>query len=264
MEAANLDLILITVVLLLGLGVSFFSGLLGIGGGIIMTPLLLYVPSLLGLGHLGMREVAGLTMVQGFVGALSGLVKHRDYGFVNRDLVLNMGVAIGLSSLFGAVLSKYVGQDTLLAIFALLALIAAGLMLVSREEGEDGATGIEFNRPLAISISIAVGFLGGLVGQGGAFILIPLMLFVLKLPTRITIGSSLGIVLFSAAAGFVGKLGTGQIILPLALALVVGAVPGAQLGSYVSKRVSTRALRGVLAALIGLTAVNMWWGLLVH
>lgn len=165
---------------------------------------------------------------------------------------------------FGAVLSKYVGQDTLIAIFALLALVAAGLMLLPKDEGDDKSIGIELNRLLAILVSVAVGFLGGRVGQGGAFILIPLMLYVLKLPTRITIGSSLGIVLFSAAAGLIAKLGTGQIVLPLALALAVGAVPGARLGGYVSKRVSTRTLRGVLAALIGLTAANMWWGLLVR
>lgn len=253
-------------VFLLGVSVSFFSGLLGIGGGIIMTPLLLYLPSVLGMADLGMREVAGLTMVQGLVGALSGSLRHRSYGFVHNRLVLTMGTAIALSSLAGAVLSKYVSQEALLAVFALLALVAAALMLVPKNgDGEEVILSeVDFDRPLAAAVAVAVGFLGGLVGQGGAFILIPLMLYVLKLPTRITIGSSLGIVLFSAAAGFVGKLSTGQIDIPLALALTAGAIPGAQFGGYVSKKVSTKALRGALAVLIGLTAINMWYGLLVR
>ena len=231
-----------------------------------MTPLLLYLPTLLGIGDLGMREVAGLTMVQGLVGALSGVFRHRSYGFVNNSLVLTMGTSIALSSLAGAVISKYVSPQALLAVFALLALVAAILMLIPRRGDGDEISSdeVDFNRPLAVLVSVSVGFLGGLVGQGGAFILIPLMLYVLKLPTRVTIGSSLGVVLFSAAAGFVGKLGTGQVDLVLALALVAGAIPGAQLGGYVSKRASTKALRGILAALIGLSAINIWYGLLVR
>lgn len=253
-------------VCLLGLAVSFLSGLLGIGGGVVMTPLLLYLPSLLGIGHLGIREVAGLTMVQGFVGALSGLLRHRSYGFVHKGLVLYMGSTIALSSLAGAVISKYASQQLLLAVFGLLALVGAGLMLLPKNEAGEklGPAEISFNRPVAVLMATSVGFLGGLVGQGGAFILIPLMLYVLRLPTRITIGSSLGIVFFSALAGLIGKAGTGQVDSLLAVSLALGAIPGAQLGGYVSKTVSTKALRGILAALVALTALNIWYALLAR
>ncbi len=252
------------VVFCLTLGVSVVSGLLGIGGGIVLTPLLLYLPPALGFSPLDMKEVAGLTMVQGLFGAASGVLRHSRYGFVNRTIVRYMGSTIALSSLLGAVVSHFVEAHTLQAIFAGLAVIAAGLMFIPRRENDEQANGKElhFNRPLAIAVAATVGGLGGMVGQGGAFILVPLMLYVLRLPTRITLGSSLGIVLFSALAGFTGKVGTGQIDLFLAAFLVAGAVPGAQLGGYLSKRVSAVRLRKVLAILIVLTAVKMWYELL--
>lgn len=247
-------------VLVLGLGVSVASGLLGIGGGIVLAPLLLYLPPALGLGVLTIQAVTGLTMVQGLFGATSGIVQHSRHGFVSWRLVAYMGPAIALSALFGAALSQFVHAEVLLAAFATLALVAAGLMLLpargDKDSGEPGE--VQFSRPLAVAVAVGVGFVGGLVGQGGAFILIPLLLAVLRLPTRVALGSSLGIVFCSALAGLVGKLGTGQVDLPLALVLVVGAIPGAQLGGLVSGRVRPDHLRQLLAVLIALAAMRMW------
>ncbi len=250
---------MIPVVAIFGLVVSFLSGLLGIGGGIIMAPLLLYGPPLLGIGQLDMKTVAGLTIVQGLLASVSGVISHRRSGNVSRQLVICMGTAIILGSLSGAIFSQFVDAHVLLGIFAGLAALAAALMLLPKRDQEDSAEGrVVFRRPLAIVISLSVGFLGGMVGQAGAFILVPLMLYVLKLPTRITIGSSLGIVLCSSFAGFLGKLTTGQIPLSLALALALGAVVGAQAGGLVSKRMTPRVLRTSLALVIAVAALRMW------
>jgi uncharacterized membrane protein YfcA len=89
------------------------------------------------------------------------------------------------------------------------------------------------------------------------------MLYVLKIPTRITIGSSLGIVFLSALSGSVGKLATGQIEFAMALYCVSGALVGAQLGGHLSEKTKRRWLRRALAALIALTALRMVWDLLM-
>ena len=250
---------LVLVVALVGLCVSFLSGLLGIGGGIILAPALLYLPPLLGVGELDMRAVAGLTITQGLAACLFAGLRHRQYKFVSRPLVALMGPTILVASLAGSILSKYVDNKVLLIVFAGLALVAAALMLIPRRDEDEGAIADEvvFSRPRAVGIALGIGSLGGLVGQGGSFILIPLMLYVLRLPTRVVIGSNLGIVFFAALAGFVGKASTGQVLPVPAIALVLGAIPGSQFGSYMSKRTKPEKLRFALAVVIALAAVRM-------
>src|SRR2546428_13682009 len=79
------------VVALSGLIASFLSGLLGIGGGIVLTPLLLYAPQLLGAGALPVKIVTGLTVVQAISGSVLGAQRHRAYGNVSNRLRLTLG-----------------------------------------------------------------------------------------------------------------------------------------------------------------------------
>jgi uncharacterized membrane protein YfcA len=254
---------LATTLLTLGLIGGFFSGWLGIGGGILMAPLLLYVPPAIGAGALDMKTVAGLTMVQSLFATGSGVLVHRKLKFVSRRLVLWMGAGITAASLAGALLSKFLTADSLLGIFAALALAAAAMMLIPYEEAESEplASEVTFNQALALTLALAVGLVGGLVGQSGAFIIIPLMLYILKIPTRTAIGSSLGIVFLAALAGSIGKMITGQVDYALAFFCVTGALAGAQAGGRVSARMPRRRLRQALAVLIAITALRMAWDL---
>ena len=93
---------------------------------------------------------------------------------------------------------------------------------------------------------------------------VPLLIVVVGVPIRVTIGSSLAITAMSAVAGFAGKLITGQIPWGLALLVAFGALPGAQLGALVSRRLSGAWLRRVLMAIVLLTAIRVWWDLLLR
>jgi len=248
-----------SLVLLLGFAVSLLSGFLGIGGGIVMAPALLYLPPLLGVGLLDMRQVTGLTITQGLFACLSGALRHDRYRQVNRRLVRWMGGSLFLSALAGSILSKWIANEALMMIFAGLALVAAVLMCFPtqvREEVQDAETCV-FDLRLALGIALVVGVLGGMVGQGGSFILVPLMLYALRLPVRVAIGSNLALVFFSCLAGFAGKLATGQIPFLLAACLVAGALPGAQVGSILSQRTRPNWLRIGLAVVVGLSALGI-------
>lgn len=249
---------LLLLIVALGLVTGLVSGLLGIGGGILMAPLLLYVPPLLGFELLEMRTVAGLTIVQGLAASVSGAIGHRRYR--SNRLATYMGVSIFIAALIGGASAKLVPNEVLMAIFGSLAGIAALLMLrpVRLESEQPVVADLVFSRRRAVASAVFVGLLGGMVGQGGAFILIPLMTAFIHVPTRIALGSNLMIVLLSTIAAFIGKAVTGQIEWLLALALALAVVPATQLGSRWSHGVPVAKLRRWLTVIIALAAVRIW------
>lgn len=243
----------------LGLFAGFISGMLGIGGGIVMAPLLLYVPSWFGFAPLPMKVVAGLTIVQGLVACLSGALTHKKFHFVSNRLTEWMGITIFVTALAGGAAAGYASNFLLLTVFVLLALLAAVLIFVPTKEDSEtpNVSTFSFSRLRAVVAAGSVGFLGGLVGQGGSFILIPLMTSFMQVPTRIAIGSNLAIVFLSSLAAFMGKAFTGQIVWYLALPIIVTVIPAAHLGSLVSRRVPIARLRMILAFCIALAAIRI-------
>lgn len=253
--------------LLAGLGVltGFLSGLLGIGGGIVMAPLLLYAPPLFDLEALDMRTVAGLTIVQGFAACVSGALTHHQFHFVSGSLVRTMGTSIFVAAAAGGAAAGFVSNRLLLTVFGFLATIAAILVLMPTRPDEErpDVHELRFNRFRALGSAAGVGALGGLVGQGGSFVLIPLMTWFVRIPTRIAIGSNLAIVLLSTTAALLGKAVTGQIDWLLAAPLVLAVVPAAHLGGRLSRRVPVTRLRTVLAVVIAVAALRIWISILL-
>lgn len=247
----------------LGLITGFLSGLLGIGGGIIMAPLLLYVPPLLGFEALPMKVVAGLTIVQGLVASLAGGWTHRQFKFVSNQLSVYMGVSIFVAALIGGAAARFISNQVLLFIFAFLAFVAAILIIVPVQHDSErpDVDLLHFSRFRAVITASFVGLFGGMVGQGGSFILIPLMTSFVRIPTRIAIGSNLGIVLISCVAGFIGKAITGQIEWLLTIPVVLTVIPAATLGAYISNRTKIIILRQILAVVIALAAIRIWLSL---
>ncbi len=256
---------LFVILFALGLFGGFLSGLLGIGGGIIMVPLLLYVPPSLHVGTLSMKTVAGITSVQSFFGALSGSLAHKKQRFVSPSLALAMGGAMGAGSLSGSVSSKYIASDTILLVFAFMAFAAVLLMFLPKPEGgtDVHVEELTFNRKAAVITGLLIGFFAGIIGQGGAFLFIPAMLYLLRIPTRITIGTALVIGMISSVAVLIGRIGTHQIPYRMAGVLVAGVLIGAQAGAKASHRTPKKILRGILAVIITATAVKIWYELLL-
>lgn len=253
---------LLFLAVLLGLSVlgAFVSGLVGVGGAIVMLPLLLYGPPLLGVGRLDVKTVAAVTMVQVFVAAASGVLAHRRARGVNPRLALVGGAAMAAGSFAGAIASKHVADYWLLVTFAAMVSAAAAMMIVPTPPPEIAQPAVEkiYSAPRTALVSGTVGIAAGFVGAGGAFLLVPLLLVVVGVPIRVTIGSSLAITAMAATAGVVGKFVTGQVPLAPALIVALGAMPGAQLGAAVSRRMSGPALKRALFAIIVLTGVRVW------
>ena len=250
---------LLATLVVLGAGGAFVAGLTGVGGAIIMVPLLLYIPPWLGTGRLDVHEVTAITMVQVFAAAASGIAGHMREGFVDKDLVLNLGAGMMIGSLVGAVTSHWMPPAALQAIFASMA-AAGALMMLSLGGRTPNALSASPGRRRMVGfiLALGVGLLAGAVGAGGGFLLIPLILYVLRVPPRIAVGSSLAIALAGATMGLAGKLATGQVPAWPALALVAGALPAAQLGAAVSRRMRADHVRMILAFIIAAVAIKMW------
>jgi uncharacterized membrane protein YfcA len=168
------------------------------------------------------------------------------------------------ASLVGALASPYLSERSLLVVFALMATLAAVLMFKPLPAAREAvlAAELDVDRVRAMLVSGAVGIVAGLVGAGGAFLLLPLLIFVVSVPIRVAIGSSLGIVALASLTGVIGKAVTGQIRWVPALAVAGAALVGAQAGSAASRRLSGAQLKHVLAVVVIVSAVRAWWDLL--
>lgn len=262
-----MDILLFAVMFVLGLVGSFFSGLLGIGGAIINYPLLLFVPAALGVAHFSGQEVSSISMFQVLFASLSGVLAFRrrttQGGGIHKGLVLYMGGSTLVGSLLGGLVSGYLASEVINLVYGILAAVAVVLMLIpNRGVPESKAEPLSFNRLIAMAAALIIGLASGVVGAGGAFMLIPVMLTILNIPPRTAIASSLAIVLFSAIGGVVGKVATMPLPLGPVLYTILGSLAGAPLGARIGAKISVKYLRYGLVAIIAFTAVKIWWSLL--
>lgn len=252
-----MDLTFILVLFLIGFIGSFISGMVGIGGSIIKYPMLLYIPPLLGLTAFTAHEVAGISAIQVFFATISGVLAYRKSGYIHLKLLLYMGVSILIGSFIGGFGSSFLSENVINLIYGILATIAAIMMFVPKKEPQNGDE-IVFNRTLAVSLALIVGLSAGIVGAAGAFILVPIMLVVLKIPMRVTIATSLGITFISSIGATIGKVATGQVLYGPAIVMIVASIIASPLGAKASQKMNTKALQWILALLILATAIKIW------
>ncbi|MBI2325696.1 MAG: sulfite exporter TauE/SafE family protein [Chloroflexi bacterium] len=238
---------------------SFLSGLLGVGGGIVLTPYLLYAPPLVGSAALPVKIVTGLTIVQAISGSVIGSFRHHRYGNVSLRLVRVMGPTGAAASLAGAFLSAYAPDRLLVGIFAVFALVAAVALLLPQRGPAQPVDDLHLNVPVAIAISVVIGFFGGMVGIAAIAFIIAALIYVLRVPTRVAIGSSLAIGMFAAFAALIGKAATAQVDPPLALIVLGAALVSSPIGAAVSQRTRPGLLLQLLAVVVFLSGIRMAW-----
>lgn len=254
-----MDLTFVVVIFLIGFVGSYISGMLGIGGSIIKYPMLLYIPSLFGLAAFSAHEVSGISAVQVFFATIGGVWAYRKGGYLNKSLIIYMGGAILLGSFIGSFGSRLMSESGINLVYGILAVIAAVMMFIPKKNIDDiPFDQVTFNKWIAASLAFIVGIGSGIVGAAGAFLLVPIMLVVLKIPTRMTIASSLAITFISSIGATIGKLSTGQVDYYPAAIMIVASLIAAPLGAMAGKKINTKILQVILAILIAITAIKIW------
>lgn len=197
-------------ILLLFIGAigAFVSGLVGIGGAIIIFPMLLFIPPFFGIDTIAPHLASGLTAAQVFFSTLSGSISQRSNPDARRQLIVPMGIGILLGSIGGAYSASLFDESIINIVYTGLAILAVILMFVKVRPEQ---TTTQFNPVLLFVTAALIGFLSGIVGAGGAFIIVPVLLALFRAPFRSVVASSIIIAFISSIGTFLIKAVTGDV-----------------------------------------------------
>ncbi|MBM3491031.1 MAG: sulfite exporter TauE/SafE family protein [Alphaproteobacteria bacterium] len=279
----SLDVFLL---LAIGGGVGFLSGMFGVGGGFLLTPLLLFC-------GVSPAVAVGTAAPQIVASSVSGALAHWRRGNVDvpMGIVLLLGGMLGSST--GTLLFAYlrrIGQIdvTIILTYVVFLSIIGSLMLAEslralRREASSASRGklhqhnwlhglpfkfrfrkskLYISALLPVGIGFFIGVLAAIMGVGGGFIMVPAMIYLLGMPTITVIGTSLLQIIFVMMnLTFMQAWQNQTVDIVLAFVLTVGGVLGAQFGSRIGTRLRGEQLRGLLALLVLGMAVKLAYDL---
>lgn len=269
----------------LGALTGILSGLFGVGGGFLTTPLLIFygIPPTV-------AAASASTQVTG--ASVTGVLAHGGRGGVDYRMGMVMVAGGIVGSGFGALLFRFlrsIGQiDVVISALYVILLGTIG-MLMAREAvqtlrgtGSSQAarrrhhpiiaslpmrwrfyrSGLYISPIAPLVVGVAVGVLTMLMGVGGGFILVPAMLYILGMSANVVVGTSLYNILFvTMATTLMHSLTTKAVDIVLVFLLLLGSVTGAQIGSQIAVKAKPEILRLILAAIVLLVAFRMFLGL---
>lgn len=242
--------------LLLAALIGISLGIMGAGGSVLTVPIFVYV-----LGF-GAKEAIASSLVVVGVTSLLGALEHRHEGHVRLRVALVFGAFAMVGAYGGAQLAGFFSDAAQLILFAAVMLVAAVFMLRDEEPGEGGenadAPGSYAVRRMVIRLAapgMAVGVVTGLVGVGGGFLIVPVLVLLADVPMKATVGTSLLVIAMNSAAGFAGYLGTVDLQWALLAAFTALAVGGSLAGTYLARFFSGVALKRGFAVFLVLMAV---------
>lgn len=225
-----------------GLASGLFSGGLGQGGAAIATPLL----RLLGLDpHLALGTPVPMILP----GAITGAFTYWRAGMVDRAAVLWIAPTFAAAAYGGALLTRRIDGSLLMLGCAAVLLFLAVRLLPGRSAPVDRYAGTRHRRALP-ALGASIGFLAGLLGVGGGFLMVPAFIHWFKMPTKTALGTSLAVIALTVAVNAAGQHQAGNIDWAVAALLTLGVVPGARLGALLSIRARERPLRMVMAVVL--------------
>ena len=263
-------------ILLLSAIVGVLSGLFGVGGGFLMTPFLIFlgVPPAYAVANEANNILAT---------SVSGSTTH----YLKNTLDYKLGLMIVIGGAVGTTLGIYtftyfkgIGKiDTVISLAYMYILAIIGTLMLVESLGEiDKAKrnllvkkklhvhywihGLPFRMRFPksklyesaftpIIIGLLVGFIAAIMGIGGAFILVPAMIYIIKMPTKLVPGTSLFVTIFvSVIVTFLHSFNYGSIDLLLVFMLVVGSIVGVQIGQKLGEKIDSSGLKALLAILL--------------
>lgn len=264
-----LSLFLILMLLLFGAFAGFLAGLLGIGGGVILVPLFLWLFPLAQFSpDIIVHTAFGTSLAIIIPTALSSTYGHRKHGNVDWTQVVPLAVGGVLGALIGSSLAAIMSGPTLKVCFGAMQIIIGLKLLFYHPRLPPEYE----NRPglhALASVGLAGGAFSSFFGVGGGVVAVPLMLILLRLPIHLAVGNSSALIVVSSLAGALSYAWHGlqaQVVAPLSIGyvnLLVAAIVAplsilfARLGVRIANRVSQDRLLSAFAVLLILVGAKM-------
>jgi len=261
------------VLFLIGLISGTFGSVVGLGGGVIIVPSLLFFQSLGLFSHpLSPQNAVGISLMVMIFTAFAATLFNYKQKRVDVKSGLFFFLASGSAATIGAMINKYIQLKQFYILFGIVMLFITYMLTrqnkmkpknvkwsVIREyiDGEGNKYEYGYNKLVAFSITGFAGLLAGLFGIGGGAILVPMMVILFRFPPHVATATSMFIILMSASIGSVSHIILGNIIFLYVLFIGPGAFIGGRLGSLIASKLSSKTLVTLLQVIIILVAIQM-------
>lgn len=263
------------ILLFIGLFTGAFGSLVGLGGGIIMVPSLLYLNSSGLLSDTILPEDAvGISLVVIVISAISSSIYYYKEGKIDVKSGLFFFSASGVTTILGSIATSYINIKAFYIFFGLLMIFITFLLSKKNTKPSQerkfpwdvqkvfiNADGSEveygYNKKIAFLITAFAGFIGGVFGIGGGAIFVPMMVILFRFPPHIATATSMFIILLSTSIGSMTHIILGNVKFMYVLMLAPGAYIGGKIGSNIAKKISSQGLIKLLRIVIILVAIQM-------
>lgn len=241
--------------ILVGIFIGTMAGFFGIGGGIILVPILLVL-------GIDIKDAIGISIVQMVFSSIYGSYLNYKKG----SLIVGEGIFVGFGGFIGGYIGGYVTQfisDTLLQFTFFGLLLFALFRLFFSQNHEDDSHTKSLNKGLLFVIGVGIGIFSITLGIGGSIILTPLLVGLLHYPIKKAVSAGLFFVVFSSVAGVISRLSSGSIDFSNALIVAVASLLGVAIGIWAKDHVTSKNHKMALLALyvfaLGMLVKKMWF-----
>lgn len=257
--------------LVIGCAVGFLAGFFGVGGGVILVPVLISIFEMQKFNPEIVTQMAmGTSLFIVIFASISSAIKHKKNGNVYIRGVLFIGIASILGAAFGSIIASSLSGDVLRKIFAFAVFFVAIRLVFEKSETEQKKN-FHPNPIKLIAIGATVGILSSLTGIGGGVFAIPLMYYIANFSIKKAIGTSSATVIITATSAVIGYIinGWNNELLPNftigyinylhAIPLIIGTVGLARYGAIIANNTSSIWLRKLFAVFLILNSLYMFF-----
>ncbi len=251
-----------------GVGVGFASGLLGVGGGFIMTPVQYLLFTNMGMStDVAMKMAFGTSLLVILPTVASGAWRHHKKGAVRWKTAIIMGICGFMAAFGGATLATHLPGAVLKIVFGVVVLASGIRMLISKSMGSEQEPK---DTPWLLAVwAIPIGMVTGMTGLGGGVVAVPVMVLALKFNMRNAIATSLAMIIFNSTGGVVGYIinglgvpnlpaySIGYVNLQSCFLLAVTSIGMAQIGAIAAHRLPAKQLRYIFIAIMFYMGLRM-------